>query len=51
MSVHVILEDCFDGHQGNDLYDPERTFFRVFRVKKNTSLQELMDQISEALVS
>lgn len=50
MTVNVLLEDSFDGHQGNDLYDPERTLYRIFRVKKNMTLQELLEQLSETLV-
>ena len=23
MTVQVVLEDCFAGHQGNDLFDPD----------------------------
>ena len=50
MTVQVVLEDTFDGHQGNDLYDPERAHYRVFRVKKQLTLQEFMEQLSETLV-
>lgn len=28
MSVHVLTEDNFNGHQGNDLYDTEKVTFR-----------------------
>ncbi|XP_075231892.1 ubiquitin-specific protease 7 isoform X3 [Lycorma delicatula] len=49
MAVHVLLEDSFDGHQGNDLYDPERTLYRIFRVKKTMTFQELLEQLSETL--
>lgn len=48
MTVNVLLEDAFDGHQGNDLYDPDRASYRVFRVRKQASLQELMDIFSES---
>ena len=51
MSVQVVLEDSFDGHQGNDLYDPDRVQYRVFRVRKQTTLQELMEQLADAFVS
>jgi ubiquitin carboxyl-terminal hydrolase 7 len=51
MSVQVLLEDSFDGHQGNDLYDPDRALYRVFRVRKQTTLQELLEQLADSLVS
>ncbi|XP_071444786.1 ubiquitin carboxyl-terminal hydrolase 7 [Hetaerina americana] len=49
MSVQVLLEDSFEGHQGNDLYDPDKVFYRTFRVKKQTSLSDLIDQLAESL--
>jgi ubiquitin carboxyl-terminal hydrolase 7 len=51
MTVQVLLEDSFDGHQGNDLYDPDRALYRVFRVRKQTTLQELLEQLADSLVS
>jgi ubiquitin carboxyl-terminal hydrolase 7 len=51
MSVQVLLEDSFDGHQGNDLYDPDRALYRVFRVRKQTALQEVLEQLADSLVS
>lgn len=51
MTVQVVLEDSFDGHQGNDLFDQERAHFRVFRVKKLLTLQEFMELLSDTLVS
>ncbi|KDR24281.1 ubiquitin carboxyl-terminal hydrolase 7 [Zootermopsis nevadensis] len=49
MSVQVLLEDSFDGHQGNDLYDPDRALYRVFRVRKQTTLQELLEHLADSL--
>ncbi|XP_013142976.1 PREDICTED: ubiquitin carboxyl-terminal hydrolase 7 [Papilio polytes] len=37
MNVNVVLEEAFDGYQGNDLYDPERAHCRVFRVRKQAT--------------
>jgi len=51
MNVHVLLEDCFEGHQGNDLFDPEKVPFKVFRVKKQMTLDQLVDHLAESLVS
>lgn len=47
MNVNVVLEEAFDGHQGNDLYDPERAHYRVFRVRKQATVAELMEMLAE----
>ncbi|KAK6643307.1 Ubiquitin carboxyl-terminal hydrolase 7 [Polyplax serrata] len=47
MQVNVILEEEFQGHQGNDLFDPDKAHFRQFRVRKQTTVQELMQMFSE----
>ncbi|XP_074647259.1 ubiquitin carboxyl-terminal hydrolase 7-like isoform X2 [Tubulanus polymorphus] len=47
MNVQVVTEDLFDGHQGNDLFDPEKVNFRNFKVKKNATLTEFMTMIGE----
>ncbi|CAH2236828.1 jg8579 [Pararge aegeria aegeria] len=47
MNVNVVLEEAFDGHQGNDLYDPERAHYRVFRVRKQATATELMEMLAE----
>lgn len=47
----VILEDSFSGHQGNDLYDPDKANYRIFRVKKSATLQDFLEQVAESLVS
>ncbi|XP_014255041.1 ubiquitin carboxyl-terminal hydrolase 7 isoform X2 [Cimex lectularius] len=49
MNVQVVLEDSFDGHQGNDLYDQERVNYRVFKIKKDQTLQDFMEHLSETL--
>ncbi|XP_015588700.1 ubiquitin carboxyl-terminal hydrolase 7 isoform X2 [Cephus cinctus] len=49
MTVNVLLEDSFDGHQGNDLYDPERALYRVFRVRKQATLHEFLELLSDSL--
>ncbi|XP_049818632.1 ubiquitin carboxyl-terminal hydrolase 7 isoform X1 [Aethina tumida] len=48
MTINVLLEDSFDGHQGNDLYDPERALFRVFKIKKMATIAELMEMLADA---
>lgn len=50
MTVQVLLEDSFCGHQGNDLYDHDRAVYKVFRVKKTSTLQELMETFADAFV-
>ncbi|KAK0173583.1 hypothetical protein PV328_006757 [Microctonus aethiopoides] len=49
MTVNVLLEDSFDGHQGNDLYDPERVLYRVFRIRKLSTVHEFLQLLSENL--
>ncbi|XP_011304851.1 ubiquitin carboxyl-terminal hydrolase 7 isoform X2 [Fopius arisanus] len=49
MTVNVLLEDSFDGHQGNDLYDPEHAHYRMFRVRKQATLNEFLELLSESL--
>lgn len=51
MTVQVLLEDSFCGHQGNDLYDHDRAVYKIFRVKKSSTLQELMETFADAFVS
>jgi len=47
MSVKVLLEDAFYGHQGNDLYDPEVAPSFEFKIKKTATLRELLNTIAE----
>ncbi|XP_018913775.1 ubiquitin carboxyl-terminal hydrolase 7 isoform X2 [Bemisia tabaci] len=49
MTIQILLEDAFDGHQGTDLFDPEHAQYRVFRVKRNTTLQDFLDHLSKTL--
>ncbi|XP_071652128.1 ubiquitin carboxyl-terminal hydrolase 7-like isoform X1 [Temnothorax longispinosus] len=49
MTVNVLLEDSFDGHQGNDLYDPEHALYRVFRVRKQATVHEFLELLSDSL--
>ena len=46
-----MLEDYFEGHQGNDLFDVDRCPFRMFRVKKTAKLTEFLEILEENLVS
>ncbi|KAK7111658.1 ubiquitin carboxyl-terminal hydrolase 7-like isoform X1 [Littorina saxatilis] len=49
MSVQVLVEDDFCGHQGNDLYDGDKVNVRTFKVKKLSTLMEFMETLSENL--
>ncbi|XP_013784489.1 ubiquitin carboxyl-terminal hydrolase 7-like [Limulus polyphemus] len=49
MNVQVLTEDSFNGHQGNDLFDSERTSYRTFKVKKVATLKGLMETLSEQM--
>lgn len=49
MSVQVLTEDNFVGHQGNDLYDMEKANYRTFKVKKLATLKELMELMAEQM--
>lgn len=48
MTINVLLEDSFDGHQGNDLYDSDRPLYRVFKIKKMATIAEMMEMFSDA---
>lgn len=52
MNINVLLEDNFEGHQGNDLYDSDRahSYYRQLRMKKTASLQDLMEQLASSMV-
>lgn len=48
MSVQVVLEDSFEGHQGHDLFNPENVHYYTFRIRKASTLQTMMEVFSEA---
>ncbi len=51
MTIQVVLEDSFAGHQGNDLFDTDKnSCYRNFKVKKTATLLELLETLSEGLV-
>lgn len=49
MSVKIVLEDSFYGHQGNDLFEIEGAHMLEFRVKKSSTLKEFMSMLSEEM--
>ncbi|XP_076275617.1 ubiquitin-specific protease 7 isoform X3 [Rhynchophorus ferrugineus] len=48
ITIQVLLEDQFDGHQGNDLYDPEHAQFRIFKIRKMASVADMMEMLADA---
>lgn len=50
MTIQVVYNDNFYGHQGTDLFDPDRVNYRTFKVKKSCSILEFLDIISENMV-
>lgn len=51
MIMNVLLEDCFDGHQGHDLFDIEQASIRSFRIKKTNTVEDILLVLSETFVS
>jgi len=49
ITVKVVLEDSFYGHQGNDLFDPETLSYLEFRVRKTDSLKDFMQMMSDEM--
>lgn len=48
ISIHVLLEEYFEGHQTTDLFDVDKVQYRVFKMKKTQTIQELMATFVEA---
>ena len=49
MQVQILAEDQFCGHQGNDMYDEEKVRYTVFKVLKNSSLSECVQNRSQTM--
>ncbi|KAF4015576.1 hypothetical protein G4228_007489 [Cervus hanglu yarkandensis] len=49
MQVQIVAEDQFCGHQGNDMYDEEKVRYTVFKVLKNSSLSEFVQNLSQTM--
>ena len=49
MQVQVVAEDQFCGHQGNDMYGEEKVRYTVFKVLKNSSLSECVQNLSQTM--
>lgn len=48
MTLHILLEDSFDGHQGNDLFDTEKALYRIFKIKKTSTVGDMMEMLADA---
>ncbi len=46
MILRILTEDAFLGHQGNDLYDPDRVVYQEMRVRKQDTLREVMEVLA-----
>ncbi|XP_072125057.1 ubiquitin carboxyl-terminal hydrolase 7 isoform X1 [Mobula birostris] len=49
MQVQIVTEDQFCGHQGNDMYDEEKVKYTVFKVLKNSTLAEFVQNLSQTM--
>ncbi|XP_018496359.1 ubiquitin carboxyl-terminal hydrolase 7 [Galendromus occidentalis] len=49
MQVQVVLEEHFFVHQGTDLIDPDKCQYRNFKVRKTSTLSELIELIANQL--
>ncbi|XP_014350790.1 ubiquitin carboxyl-terminal hydrolase 7 isoform X1 [Latimeria chalumnae] len=49
MQVQIVAEDQFCGHQGNDMYDEEKVKYTVFKVLKNSTLAEFVQNLSQTM--
>ncbi|GIY89443.1 ubiquitin carboxyl-terminal hydrolase 7 [Caerostris extrusa] len=49
MTVQVVTSDSFCGHQGTDLFDPDKINYRCFKVKKMATLRELLEIVAEQM--
>lgn len=46
MTVRILLEDMFYGHQGNDLYEGDKVIYQELRIKKQETLRKALEAIS-----
>ncbi len=45
MTVRILFEDSFYGHQGNDLYESDKVVYQEVRIKKQDSLKDVISQL------
>lgn len=46
LNLNIYTEENFIGHQGHDLYDPEKAQPKVFRIRKQATLKEAVETIA-----
>ena len=49
MNIRLLFEDNFAGHQGNDLYDPDKVNYQDLRVRKADTLRDVIGSLSGQL--
>lgn len=49
MQLHAFTECAFYGHVGFDLYDQEKTPFKLFKVEKEATLRSALEQLGTEL--
>ncbi|XP_066265443.1 ubiquitin carboxyl-terminal hydrolase 7-like isoform X1 [Branchiostoma lanceolatum] len=49
MPVHVVTEDQFCGHQGNDMFDMEHVHYRTFKVLREMKLGPFMEMLAGSM--
>ena len=47
MTLRILMEDNFIGHQGNDLYDSDKVIYQEVRVKKSETLKDVLAILSD----
>lgn len=50
-NINVILEDEFVGHQGHDLFDPEKCHVKTFKEKKTSTVRQMLQTLADGVVS
>lgn len=50
-NIQIFLEDCFDSYLGMDLFDIEQPTFKIVKVKKTNTLDEVHQLLAETFVS
>lgn len=48
ITINVLLEEYFEGHQTTDLFDLEKVHCRSFKMKKTQTIADLMNTFKEA---
>lgn len=50
-NIQVLLEDSFESYLGLNLFEIEHTAFRIIKVKKSNTLEEVYQFMAETFVS